>query len=490
MSQAPISPSTSTTADVGPDDLHPRSPVLRRTPLLVTSLAAVGGGAATYVVAVPEIWRVCWQFGLVFAGLGAAQLGITVAVLVRPERRRVLLAAATAVIVFGLWTVTRMTDLGPGPVPWAPLDSVIGFTDQICAALEGVALMGLSVVAARGLRVPRSRTRQVLASAALLPVMVAVLLGAGLGFAGASDGLSGAGLPPVTVPPVSLPAGERSTVEYCRPDGIPLAMDIYTPRTPASTAPAPVAVYIHGGGMTFGDRRPVGLGAALAHQDGALFEPLRRQLNGHGFVVVSIDYRLLPAARWPAQIEDARCAVRFLRTHASDLGIAADRIGVWGSSAGAMLASLLGVTGRGARGGQPMEESSAVQAVVDMFGPTDLNDISDSPLFLRGIVQVGVGSSIERRRAMSPITHAGAGAPPFLILHGDEDEDVPLRHSVRFAQRLRSAGVDTTLIIVHGAGHGLDTPAQLPSSAQLTRRVTEFLTTTLAPSYPTKGPVG
>jgi acetyl esterase/lipase len=491
VSRTPISPSTPTPANVRPAGPYAGSSVVRLTPLLVTSLLAVGGGAATYVAAVPAVWHLCWPFGLLFAGLGAAQLVLAVAVLVRPVRRRVLLAAATVVIVLGSWTVTRVVDLAPGPDPWAPLDSVIGFTDLICAVLEGIALVGLSVVAARGASLPRSRAREVLASAALLPVMVVVLLGAGLGVAGASDGLSRAGLPPVTVRPVSLPAGERSTVEYCRPDGIPLSMDIYTPRVPASTGPAPVALYIHGGGMTFGDRNPVGLGATLAHHDGALFEPLRRQLNGHGLVVASIDYRLLPAARWPAQIEDARCAVRFLRAHASDLGIAPDRIGVWGSSAGGMLASLLGVTGAARPGrGQPARESSAVQAVVDMFGPTDLNDISDSPLFLRGIVQIGVGRSIEERRAMSPITHAGPTAPPFLILHGDQDDDVPLRHSTRFALRLRSYGVDTTLIVVHGAGHSLDTPGQQPSSAELTRRVTEFLTTTLAPSNPTKEAVG
>src|SRR5215217_1194414 len=134
-----------------------------------------------------------------------------------------------------------------------------------------------------------------------------------------------------------------STVEYCRPDKVPLAMDLYMPPAAArSGRPAPVAMYVHRGGL-WGDWKMRGLGASQANHEGALFTPLQRWLNARGFVVASIDYRLPPGTPWPAQIEDAKCAVRFLRAHAAVLGIDPDRIGVWGSSGGGQLSSLLGL---------------------------------------------------------------------------------------------------------------------------------------------------
>src|SRR5215212_2640803 len=107
-------------------------------------------------------------------------------------------------------------------------------------------------------------------------------------------------------------------------------------------------MYIHGSGI-IGDRKMYALGAMLAHHQGALFTPLREQLNVRGFVVASIDYRLPPGTPWPAQIEDAKCAARLLRAHAADLGIDPIRIGVWNSSGGGQLSSLLGLAGSEAR---------------------------------------------------------------------------------------------------------------------------------------------
>ncbi len=288
--------------------------------------------------------------------------------------------------------------------------------------------------------------------------------------------------PADAVEPSNLPAGQRSTVEYCRPAGMPLAMDLYMPSPAARPGrPMPVAVYIHGGGTILGDRKTTGLGATLANHEGALFPPLRRQLNARGFVVASIGYRMPPGAPWPASIQDAKCAVRFLRAHSAALGIDADRIGAWGGSGGGQLASLLGLAGPGAGfdDGQYLDQSSTVQAVVDMFGPADLNDFDDAPPFIRLCLAIGVGDSAETRRAMSPNTYVTANAPPFLVLHGDRDEDVFPRHSFGFAKRLRAAGVPTTLIEVHGTGHTLDTPGQRPSPRQLTDTVTAFLVNTL-----------
>jgi acetyl esterase/lipase len=454
---------------------------LRRSPLLITALVAAVGGGAIYLVALPALWRMSWPYGVLFTGLGAAQLGTAVAILARPLRRRVLLAAAAALAVVVLWALVRLAGVLPAPDPWGPVNSVIGFTGDVCAGLQAIAAVGLVGGAALGPRPRRSLPRRVLAAVALAPLTALVLLGVVVGVVGASDGFAGAGFPAGAVPPRNLPAGQMRTVEYCRPDGVPLAMDLYMPPAAARTrGPAPVAMYVHGGGI-LGDRKVQGAGASLANHGGALFTPLQRQLNARGFVVASIDYRLPPATPWPAQIEDTKCAVRFLRAHAADLGIDPGRIGVWGSSGGGLLASLLGLTkpGAGFDHSQYLQHRSAVQAVVDMFGPADFTDFDDSAPFGRLIAQLWLGSSTALRRSASPITYVAPGAPPFLILQGTEDPLVRPRQSTELAQHLHAAGVPTTLIEVHGTEHTLDTPGQRPSPDELTATVIDFLTTAL-----------
>lgn len=447
---------------------------LQRSPLLITALVAALGGAAIYLVALPALWRMSWPYGVLFAGLGAAQFGTAVAVLARPARRSVLLAAAAALAVVALWALVRLADGFPAPDPWVPVNSVLGFTDDICAGLQTIAAVGLAGIAALGPRPRRSRAQRALAAVALAPVMVLVLLGSTVGVYGSSDGFAGA------VPPMNLSAGRMNTVEYCRPDGVPLAMDLYMPPAAHTGKSAPTAIYVHGGGI-IGDRKMYGLGASLANHDGALFTPLQEQLNARGFVVAAIDYRLPPGTPWPAQIEDAKCAVRFLRANAANLGIDPARIGVWGSSGGGQLSSLLGLAGpkAGFDHDQYPEQSSAVQAVVDMFGPADLTDFDDSAPFGRFIVQVAFGSSTAQRRSASPATYVTPGAPPFLILQGTEDDMVHPRQSAELAQRLQAAGVPVTLIEVQGTGHTLDTPGQRPSPDELTATVIDFFVTTL-----------
>jgi acetyl esterase/lipase len=448
--------------------------------LIIALLAALGGGAI-YMVALPALWRMSWPYALLFAALGVAQLGTAVAVLARPVRRRVLFAAAAALAVVALWALVRLADVLPAPDPWVMVNSVIGFTDDVCATLQVIAVMGLAAVAALGPRPRRSLPRRVLAAVALAPLLAFVLLGVVVGVAASSDAFAGAGFPAGTVTPRNLPAGQISTVEYCRPHGVPLAMDLYIPPAAARTArPAPEAMYLHGGGI-LGDRKVHGAGASLANHDGALFSPLQQQLNARGFVVASIDYRLPPGTPWPAQIEDAKCAVRFLRTHAADLGIDPARIGVWGSSGGGQLSSLLGLA-RPEAGfdlGESLEQSSAVQAVVDMFGPSDFTDFDDAAPFGHFIVQLWLGSSTALRRSASPISYVAPGAASFLILQGTEDSMVRPRQSALLAQRLHSAGVPATLIEVQGTEHTLATPGQRPSADELTATVIEFLTTTL-----------
>jgi acetyl esterase/lipase len=449
---------------------------LRRGPLLIVALLAAVGAAAIYLLALPAEFRNSLIFGIVFAALGIAQVGSAVAVLVRPTRPRLLLAAGAAGAAVVLWLLARFGGVF-APDPWLPVNSVIGFTDTLCAALAIIAGLLLAGHALRGPRPRPALGLRLLIGLSMLPLTAVVVTSILLGVLAATDGLSGSGFPADTVAPHNLPAGTRSTVEYCSPNNNPLAMDIYTPPA-GTTRPAPVALYVHGGGLLFGDRKLTGVGNTLADHDGALFTPLQQQLNARGFVVASIDYRLPPATAWPGQIQDAKCAVRFLRAHAGDLGIDQNRIVAWGSSAGGLLVSLLGLTDRSAGfdGGQYLDQSSAVSAVVDMFSPADLTNLAGAESIMKAAVWLTFGNSEQARRAASPIDYAHPGAPPFLILHGTDDTEIPLRQSQILADRLHAANVPTTFIQVSGAAHSLATPGQTPTPQQLTTTIVDFLT--------------
>jgi acetyl esterase/lipase len=457
--------------------------------LLVGAAAFSLGGAAIYLAVLPALLQTSLAYGIGFAAGGAAQVALAAALLLTgPTRRRLLAALAVSLVVIAVWALAHTTGL-PGPNPWLPLDTAVGITDYLCAALEALAALLLGWAALRWPQRPRVRRPVLVVLASIPPLLLALLLTFG-GVAFATDGFTSvtrAGGPL----PASPRAGQVATVTYCIQHGTRLAMDVYQP--PAGAArPAPVALYVHGGGFVLGDRKTSGLGASLGRgQSGALFEPLRGALGQRGFVVASIDYRLGPLSRWPAAVEDAKCAVRFLRAHARELGIDPGRIGAWGSSAGGDLVSLLGVVGRraGLDQGQYADQSSRVEAVVDMFGAVDATDLHDSEPFMRTAVQVALGGSTRVRRAVSPGSYLGTGAnawagaeriPPFLVLQGTDDQAVRPRHSRAFAQQLGAAGVPVRLVLVQGAQHALDTPSQRPTPAQLTEMVADFFTRSLA----------
>jgi acetyl esterase/lipase len=425
----------------------------------------------------------------VSAVVGIAQVALAVALLAGPTRRRLVAATAASLVVIAVWVLARTTGL-PGPNPWLPLDTAVGFTDFLCLALEVLAAVLLGWAALRWPRilVPRVHRPVLVVVASVPPLLLALLLTlAGVAFA--TDGFTTVTHAGGSVP-ASLPAGRMTTVTYCRQQGVKLAMDVYEPVAGAAR-PAPAVLYVHGGGFVFGNRRPNGL---LANHGGALFPELRAGLTQRGMVVASIDYRLLPLSPWPAALEDAKCAVRFLRANATALGIDPGRIGAWGSSAGGALVSLLGVVGpqAGFDRGPYADQSSTLQAAVDMFGAADLTDLHDSTPFMRMVIQVALGSSPRVRRAASPISYLGAGAnaaaaavggiPPFLILQGSDDQGVLPRHSQTFADQLHAAGVPARLVLVRGADHGLDNPSQQPTPVQVTKLVLDFFTQTLARS--------
>ena len=250
-------------------------------------------------------------------------------------------------------------------------------------------------------------------------------------------------------------------VTYAGAGASALSMDLYVPRT---TAPPPVAVYFHGGGWVRGSR------ADLAQER---LMPLAR----HGVAVASVSYRLADVARWPAQLHDAKGAVRWLRAHASEFGIDGTRIGAWGASAGGHLAALLGLTAglselEGDVGGN-LDHDSSVRCVVAWFPPTDLIALTEQPVdpdvplpsFMAGrpagqtpaqarLLGVrDVHEAPDAARAASPTTYAHRSGPPFLLVHGDRDGLIPHSQSQLLHNGLLASGTQSTLLLVAGANH-------------------------------------
>lgn len=244
-----------------------------------------------------------------------------------------------------------------------------------------------------------------------------------------------------------------------------LHLDLLLP-DPAPDRPVPVVIYLHGGGWRFGQRSE------------AMYPWLNTLLAAHGFATAAVTYRLTDEAPFPAQIHDAKAAVRWLRANAETYGLDPDRIGVWGDSAGGQLASLLGVTaGRSELEGvadnphQPgAGQSSAVQAVVARCAASDFERLSavrpdDNPV----LTALFGGRLSERRdliRLASPRLHLrrGVSYPPFLLVHGTRDERSPVEQSEVFAQALRDHDADVTLHLVEGGHHNMRDDPTLPWS--------------------------
>ena len=254
----------------------------------------------------------------------------------------------------------------------------------------------------------------------------------------------------------------RTGVPYAAlPGARPLELDLYLP-----AGPAPLVVFLHGGGWRLGSRHAAG----PQYAGSAPFEHLAQA----GIGVASIDYRLSGEAVWPAQLHDAKAAVRWLRSRADELGVDPDRIAAWGESAGGHLAALLGLTGPELDGdvgvtGVP----STVCAVVGWYPPTELATVADpADPDSREAQLLGTPPAADPRLAAqaSPVTYAGPAAPPFLLLHGDADRLVPHDQSARLAQLLPDVEFDT----LPGADHmWLGSPDAAGTALE---RTTTFLT--------------
>lgn len=247
-------------------------------------------------------------------------------------------------------------------------------------------------------------------------------------------------------PRAPLPEGTKvyRDVAY-GPDAERNLLDVYVPAD--AKGPLPLVVWIHGGGWRNGAKGNGGPAIGLLRE---------------GFAVASINYRLSGTAVFPAQLEDCKAAIRFLRANAQKYGLDPNRFGVWGSSAGGHLVALLGTSGdvKDVEGtvGEHDDVSSRVQAVCDWFGPTDFlqmggrHDDAASPesLVIGGPIQ----ENKEKTARANPITYVSADDPPFLIMHGTKDPAVPFSQSELLVAALDKAKVENKLVPLEGAGHG------------------------------------
>ena len=247
----------------------------------------------------------------------------------------------------------------------------------------------------------------------------------------------------------SEPGKVERNVVYGMYSGLALLMDIYYPEEPNGYG----VVFISGSGWT----RELSLDAVqltATGQEDIYAVPLAEA----GYTVFNINHRAAPRFRYPAPVEDAQRAVRFIRFNASDFGINPDRIGAMGGSSGAHLASLLGVMDGSPDTTDPGpigQMSYKVQAVVTRAAPLDLRDNPSAPLF--GFRENAArGGSVEQRLLdeASPIAYVTPDDPPFLLIHGDADPVVPYEWSERMLAALKDAGVESKLIRVEGGGHG------------------------------------
>jgi len=268
-------------------------------------------------------------------------------------------------------------------------------------------------------------------------------------------------LPPTE--PVRRPDGVRrhTGITYAATAGYrPLQLDLWVPD---SAEPPPLVVWIHGGGWMIGDRRYL----PETLRPDQLFDAL----VDAGLAVATIDYRLALEAPFPAQLHDAKAAVRYLRAHADELGISTERIGVWGESAGGHLAALVGLTGHRTdlEGGLGVVgPSSAVDVVVDWYGPADFTTMPrmTPPPHIAAKLEPAMHTPPEdslvaglddaARADASPITHVTPDAPPFLLVHGTRDWLVPYAQSEQLHAALTAVGVDCRLVPVEGAEHIFD----------------------------------
>jgi len=281
--------------------------------------------------------------------------------------------------------------------------------------------------------------------------------------------------------PAIASAAERlakNDIVYATIDGQKLQLDLLAPK---GDAPLPCVVLLHGGAWSAGSRKDLSTPSWI--DTGERGKSLLDVFAAHGFVSVSVSYRLAPKHRFPAQIQDVRTAIRFLKANAKDYNIDPKRFAVMGFSAGGHLAALAGMAESDPEldGKLYPEQSSRVQCVIDFFGPTDISLYADTPGVEKAGLVPWMGARAKDNPALykqaSPLYHVTKNAPPFLIFHGNADFIVPTIHSERLHAKLKEAGVESELVILKGRGHGWGGDDSLATSATAAKFLTAHLGT-------------
>lgn len=245
----------------------------------------------------------------------------------------------------------------------------------------------------------------------------------------------------------------EENITYGKGGDVDLQLDLARPKD--GVGPFPAIVFIHGGGWSGGDRQG--------------YRGLLETAAKRGYVAVAITYRLTqpnPETKvgkhpYPAQIHDCKCAVRWLRSVADKYHVDKNRIGVTGGSAGGHLSLLVGLTddkaGLEGNGGHA-DQSSRVQAVVNVYGPTDLSTAYADVPRVRDLVIALCGgtpeSAAENYKAASPVTYVSKDDPPVLTLHGDQDNIVLVSQATLLDAAMKKRGARHELVILKDQGHG------------------------------------
>jgi len=237
-------------------------------------------------------------------------------------------------------------------------------------------------------------------------------------------------------------------IVFAKTEGRDLKLDLHRGVEPQQKV---LIVYVHGGAWKAGNREDMPLAGLVKR----------------GFTVASVDYRLTGEAPFPANVHDIKAAIRFLRANADELKIQATQTGIIGSSAGGHLAALVGLTNGNAElegnVGVHLDQSSSVQAVISLFGASNLTTILDQStehglkVRVPALQQLLGGQPREKpelARQASPVFHVDAKDPPVLLVHGDADPQMPIQQSVELEKACREAGVPVRHVVIPAAVHG------------------------------------
>ena len=237
----------------------------------------------------------------------------------------------------------------------------------------------------------------------------------------------------------------ESGIEYTNPDDTHLQLNMARPKS--GDGPFPAVICIHGGGFRAGSREG--------------YNALCIKLAQHGYVAMTVSYRLAPKHQFPAAIHDVKAAVRWARANAAKYKIDPDRIGTTGGSAGGHLAQFLAVTSDVKQfegtGGNP-NVSSKVACVVNVYGPSDFTKSYGKSVDAAEVLPLWLGGNLQTAKAKhiaaSPLNWVTPHAAPTLCIHGTEDKYVAHEQAVWMIDRLKACGVEAELLTLEGAGHG------------------------------------